>query len=104
MPDGTLKILVEGRCRGRVQQFHTQSERGFLQVDVEELSEICPITPEIEALQRECVQLFEQFVKLDRRISLDVVTSVNGIENPARLADTLAGNLLIKISEKQALL
>jgi ATP-dependent Lon protease len=104
MPDGTLKILVEGRSRGRVKQFLSPADRGFLEVDVEELSEPCPSTPEVAALQRECTQLFEQFVKLDRRISIDVVTSVNAIETPAKLADTLASNLLIKLSEKQALL
>src|SRR5258708_983989 len=77
MPDGTLKILVEGRSRGRVLEFHAHPERGFIEVELEELAETCPLSPEVEALQRECAQLFEQFVKLDRRISLDAVTSVS---------------------------
>jgi ATP-dependent Lon protease len=104
MPDGTLKILVEGRSRGRVVHFSAQSDRGYNEVEVEPLDENVAITPEVEALQRQSVQLFDQFVKLDRRISTEAVTALNTIENPARLADTIASHLLIKISEKQALL
>src|SRR4029077_5436123 len=104
MPDGTLKILVEGKARGRVLQFNTPSEQGYIEVEIEEIQEDGTATPEIEALQRQCVQLFDQFVKLDRRISLDVSASLNTIDDPARLSDTIASNLLIKISEKQSLL
>jgi ATP-dependent Lon protease len=104
MPDGTLKILVEGRARGKVLQFNPVAERGYTAVTIEEIAESSPSTPELEALQRECTQLFEQFVKLDRRISLDAVASVNTIENASKLADTISAHLLIKLSEKQALL
>src|SRR5258708_891154 len=67
MPDGTLKILGEGRSRGRVLRFNAAADRGFIEVEIESLREDCPITPEVEALQRQSTQLFEQFVKLDRR-------------------------------------
>ncbi|OGR93092.1 MAG: endopeptidase La [Elusimicrobia bacterium RIFCSPLOWO2_01_FULL_59_12] len=104
MPDGTLKILVEGRSRGRILQFIPRTEPRYMEVEIEELNETCELAPEIEALQRQCVQLFEQFVKLDRRVPLDTVSAVNAIESPARQSDVIAGNLLIKLSEKQGLL
>jgi len=104
MPDGTLKILVEGRARGRVNEFFNRADRGFTEVTIDELSENWTKSPELEALQREASQLFEQFVKLDRRVSMDTVTPLASIENPGRLADTIASHLLIKLSEKQSLL
>jgi ATP-dependent Lon protease len=104
LPDGMLKILVEGRSRGRVLQFNSLADKGYIEVTVEELKETINRTPEVEALQRECVQLFEQLVKLDTRMSLDVMPSIHSIDNPSRLADAIAGHLLIGLSEKQALL
>src|SRR6266700_2233299 len=102
MPNGQLKILVEGQARGRVLQF--RSMNGFIEVDVEILEEKVQITPEIQALMRQSAQLFEQYVKLNRKISIETALSLNSIEDPARFADVIASNLLIKISDKQPLL
>lgn len=105
MPDGKLKILVEGRSRARILRFAPTSERHCLEVEIEHLSESIEMTPDVEALCRQCTQLFEQFVKLDRRVPLDTVQLVSSSDNPARLTDLVASNVLMKdISEKQALL
>ncbi len=104
MPDGTLKILVEGRARGRMHEFYPSGSDGYVEVDVERLEEKLSVTPEIQALMRQCQQLFEQYVKLNRRVPFEVAASLSAIEEPARLADTVASNLLIKISDKQMLL
>jgi ATP-dependent Lon protease len=103
IPDGTLKILVEGRARGRLRHFFSR-EGNFVEVEVERLDEIAPPTPEMKALMRQCAQLFEQYVKLNHRVPFEIAVAVNAIEEPARLADTVAANMLIKISDKQFLL
>lgn len=104
MPNGQLKILAEGQARGRLQRFRPLMERGYIEVDVETLGENSGITPEIQALMRLSNQLFEQYVKLNRRVSFETAISLNAIEDPARFADTIASSMLIKINEKQILL
>lgn len=108
MPDGNVKILVEGHARGRITEFNDLAEGGYVAVDVERLHETCPGTPEIQALMRQGTQLFEQYVKLNRlvrRVSLEIdVAALQGLEEPAHLADTMASQMLIKTSEKQSLL
>jgi len=104
MPNGQLKILVEGQARGRLLQFHSIEDRGYTEVAVELLKEGTSLTPEIQALMRQCTQLFEQYVKLNRRISVETVIALNTVDDPARFADTVASNMLIKISDKQILL
>src|SRR5882672_285446 len=104
MPNGQLKILVEGQARGKVLQFRSMNGQGFIEVDVEILEEKVQMTPEIQALMRQSAQLFEQYVKLNRKISIETALSLNSMEDPARFADVIASNLLIKISDKQPLL
>src|SRR5882672_4934234 len=82
MPNGQLKILVEGQARGKVRQFRSVNGKGFIEVDVEILEEGVEISPEIQALMRQSAQLFEQYVKLNRRISLETALSLNSIEDP----------------------
>src|SRR5690242_18778391 len=65
MPDGTLKILVEGHARGRMHEFYPSGPQGFVEVDVEKLEEKIAVTPEIQALMRQCQQLFEHYVRLN---------------------------------------
>src|SRR6185295_7506869 len=104
MPNGQLKILVEGQSRGQVQAFRPMNGRGFMEVDVEVLEEKVQMTPEIQAHMRQAAQLFEQYIKLNRRLSIETSVSLNSIEDPARFSDVIAGNLLIKMSDKQLLL
>jgi ATP-dependent Lon protease len=104
MPNGQLKILVEGQARGKVRSFRAANGHGFIEVDVDILEERTALTPEIQALMRQAAQLFEQYVKLGRRISIETSVSTNTIDDPAHLADVIAGNLFIKMSDKQLLL
>ncbi len=101
MPNGQVKILVEGQSRGKILGFKPASGRGFTEVEVEVLEETVLVTPEIQALMRQASQLFEQYIKLNRRISIETSVSLNTIDDPARFADVIAGNLLIKMSDKQ---
>ncbi len=104
MPNGQLKILVEGQSRGRVLKLHPVNGKGYVEVDVEVLEETLQITPDVQALMRQASQLFEQYIKLNRRISIETSVSLKAIEDPARFADVIASNLLIKMSDKQLLL
>ena len=73
-------------------------------MDVEILAEEVTRTPEVQALMRQGSQLFEQYIKLNRRISIETSVSLNAIEDPSQFADVIAGNLLIKMSDKQLIL
>ena len=102
LPDGTVKVLVEGAQRARVQSIQ-DAETHFT-------SEILPIapdqnqSPEIEALRRAIVSQFEQYVKLNKKIPPEILTSLGGIDDPGRLADTIAAHLPLKLEQKQNML
>ncbi|SDE79763.1 endopeptidase La [Rhodospira trueperi] len=102
LPDGTVKVLVEGSRRARIAQY-TPNEHFFevqaVAVDDDEVD-----AEEIEALQRSVVGQFEQYVKLNKKIPPEVLVSVNQIEDAAKLADTVASHLALKISDKQDVL
>jgi len=102
LPDGTVKVLVEGGHRARILEY-TDNE-SFFQATAESLIDRIEEGREIEALARSVVSQFEQYIKLNRKIPEDVLVSVNQIEDPGKLADTLAGHLGFKIPEKQELL
>ena len=104
MPNGQLKILVEGQARGKISDFRTVDGKGYVEVDVEILDEEVSRSPEVQALMRQASQLFEQYIKLHRRISIEASVSANAIEDPARFADVIAGNLQIRMSDKQLIL
>ena len=102
LPDGTLKVLVEGTKRGRIVNYK-QSEP-FLLADVEPLTEE-PIEPETaEPLLRSLVSQFEQYAKLNKKVPIEISSVLSGIEEPERLVDTLTAHLAIKMQDKQALL
>src|SRR5215468_4697090 len=84
LPDGTVKVLVEGGQRARIQKFGEHKE--------------------IEALARTVASQFEQYIKLNKKIPPEVLVSINQIEEPSKLADSVASHLALKISEKQELL
>mgnify|MGYP002629910887 FL=1 len=102
LPDGTVKVLVEGAQRARVTNIQ-DAETHFT-------SELVPIAPdattgaEIEALRRAIVSQFEQYVKLNKKIPPEILTSLAGIDDAGRLADTVAAHLPLKLEQKQKML
>ena len=102
LPDGTVKVLVEGERRGVVQQYHETAEYFAAQVA---LLAVEPLTDkEGEALMRSVLAEFDQYVKLNMKIPPEILTSLSGIEDPERLADTIAAHLSLKIDDKQQIL
>ena len=102
LPDGTVKVLVEGGRRARVTSF--KETEAYFEAFVEELPEEETEAKELEALGRTVVSQFEQYIKLNKKIAPEVLVSLNQIEEPSKLADTVASHLGLKISEKQELL
>ncbi len=102
LPDGTVKILVEGLERAEIARY-VQTEDYFL-AEAVELEEPEYDTVEVEALARSTVAEFENYVKLNKKISADVVGAVVQIEDHRKLADTIASHLVVKIEDKQELL
>nr|AAT46132.1 Lon protease [Bartonella henselae] len=102
LPDGTVKVLVEGIARARISQFTTnENYHQALATLTEEPREN---DVEIEALSRSVIAYFENYVKLNKKISPEVVNAIGQIDNPSKLADTIASHLMIKLSEKQEIL
>ena len=102
LPDGTVKVLVEGGERAKITAFTDQSE--FVEAEADILADNETGTPELKALARTVVAQFESYVKLNKKIPPEVLVSVNQIEEPSKLADTIAAHLALKIPEKQQLL
>ena len=102
LPDGTVKVLVEGLERVKIDDFIMAD--GFMQVDVEILAEDNVHDVETEALSRAVLSQFEEYVKLSKKVPPEVLVSVSQIEDYNKLADTIASHLSLKINEKQALL
>jgi len=102
LPDGTVKVLVEGTSRARITSF---TERGdFHEAHAEVLQEPAEEEVEVEALARSVVSDFENYVKLNKKISPEVVGAASQIDDYSKLADTVASHLAIKIPEKQEML
>ena len=102
LPDGTVKVLVEGAFRAKIANF-TDNET-FFEAYAEKIEETEGDQKEQTALGRAVVTQFEQYIKLNKKIPPEVLTSVKQIEDPAKLADTIASHLAVKLSEKQDLL
>jgi ATP-dependent Lon protease len=102
LPDGTVKVLVEGVQRARVRRFIPGDT--FFVVEVEEVDEHSEKTVELEALVRSVHSVFEAFVKLNKRIPPEMLMQVASIDDPSRLADTIAVQLSLKLNDRQALL
>jgi ATP-dependent Lon protease len=102
LPDGTVKVLVEGGRRARVTGFKETDQ--YFEAFATPISETAGEAPELEALSRTVVSQFEQYIKLNKKIAPEVLVSINQIEDAAKLADTVASHLNLKISEKQELL
>ena len=102
LPDGTVKVLVEGTHRARITNF--VDNPGFFQAEAAAMDEGHLDEQELEALCRSVVTQFEQYIKLNKKIPPEALVSVNQIEEASKLADTVASHLALKISEKQELL
>ncbi|BDW88774.1 MULTISPECIES: endopeptidase La [Thalassospira] len=102
LPDGTVKVLVEGGKRAEITGYVDNPE--FFQAYGSVREDSDEDDSELEALARSVVTQFEQYIKLNKKIPPEVLVSVNQIEEPAKLADTVASHLSLKISEKQELL
>jgi ATP-dependent Lon protease len=103
LPDGTVKVLLEGKRRARVVRY-LPSHGGYLMVMVEEVSEDVLLTPEVEALMRGVRDSFGRYAKLAPSVSEDAVAEIAGIEVPGRLADVVIPHLVAKADTKQELL
>ncbi|MDH7796086.1 MULTISPECIES: endopeptidase La [unclassified Beijerinckia] len=102
LPDGTVKVLVEGLTRARVKSYaHTQD---YYEAEAESLADEISSKVEVEALSRSAVSEFEGYVKLNKKVSSEVVAAVTQIEDFSKLADTIASHLAVKISDKQEIL
>ncbi|MDL1870918.1 endopeptidase La [Deltaproteobacteria bacterium PRO3] len=102
LPDGTVKVLVEGRKRGRINKY--LNNENFFLVEAEEINENREVTIECEALMRSVKATFETYVKLNKRIPPEMLASVAVIDDPARLADTIVAHLTLKLPDKQKIL
>jgi ATP-dependent Lon protease len=102
LPDQTVKVLVEGGARARITKY--TDNPAFFQAWAEAVPEKIGDQSEVEALSRAVIGQFEQYIKLNRKIPPEVLVSINQIEDPGKLADTVASHLALKIPEKQELL
>lgn len=102
LPDGTVKVLVEGKARAELQQYTDREE--YYEAKARILKEDLGDAAEVEALARSVISEFESYVKLNKKLSPEVIAAVGQIEDYAKLADTVASHLAIKIPEKQEIL
>src|SRR5215467_4768171 len=102
LPDGTVKVLVEGTRRAAIKRY-TENE-SYFQAEIERVEETLGAEDEIEALARSVVSQLESYVKLNKKISPEVLGTASQIEDYSKLSDTIASHLAIKIAEKQQIL
>jgi ATP-dependent Lon protease len=102
LPDGTVKVLVEGRSRAKITGFVSNPEYFEATIDAVEEKEAEGDT--VSALARSLVERFERYVKLNKNVPEEAVANISEIDDPSKLADTIAGHLSVKLSERQTLL
>ncbi|MBI4373503.1 MAG: LON peptidase substrate-binding domain-containing protein, partial [Deltaproteobacteria bacterium] len=102
LPDGTVKVLIEGKRRAQIKQFVPNAN--FFLVEVEEIAENREVSVEVEALMRGIKTSFETYVKLNKKIPPEMLASVSTIDDPSRLADTIVAHLSLKLPDKQKIL
>lgn len=102
LPDGTVKVLVEGTHRVKIKKYNKTDD--YLEAEVELLESEDEDDQELQALAKAAASQFEQYVKLNKKIPPEVIVSVNQIEEPSKMADTIASHLALKIDEKQEIL
>ena len=102
LPDGTVKVLVEGHERARVLNY--TAEDNYFEAYAEHIQEPAVSSEAIDGLMRACVSQFDQYVKLNKKIPPEIIASISQIDNPQKLADTVASHLVLKIPDRQKLL
>ena len=102
LPDGTVKVLVEGKARAAVSRFTSKSD--YYEAEIALITEDAGASPEAEALSRAVVEQFENYVKLNKKVPPEALAAMPQIDNPGELADRIASHLSVKITEKQNLL
>ena len=102
LPDGTVKVLVEGLARAQIVDYVRSED--FYEANAKAIEDVAGESVEVEALARSVVTEFEGYVKLNKKVSPEVVAAVGQIDNYSRLADTIASHLAVKISDKQDVL
>jgi len=105
LPDGTVKVLVEGQQRAKVNKIEDGEQHFSANVTpIEPVAIAVDKTSEIEALRRAVMQQFDHYVKLNKKIPPEILTSISSIDDPGRLADTIAAHLPLKLDAKQVIL
>jgi len=102
LPDGTVKVLVEGTQRVKI--LRVMDEKSHFDADIDPVSVDESLGHEVEAMRRALINQFDQYVKLNKRIPPETLTSLAGIDDSGRLADTIAAHLPLKLEQKQAIL
>ena len=102
LPDGTVKVLVEGKARAGIAKYTDQKE--FYEAEISYVSEDGAGSAEAEALSRAVVEQFEAYVKLNKKVPPEALASMPQVEAPGELADRIASHLAVKIADKQSLL
>ena len=105
LPDGTVKVLVEGEQRAKAEKYQTH-EGGYVAAHISTLKECSEVHSEreLEILVRSLISQFEQYIKLNKKIPPEVMSSISSIDDSNRLVDTIAAHLTIKLDEKQEIL
>jgi len=102
LPDGTIKVLVEGLRRQTIRQYLPTKE--YFEIETVDLPSITNVSPELTALMRSCIAQFEQYVKLHKRIPPETLLGLSNQEDPERVADIISAQMVLKVKDKQELL
>src|SRR5579875_3166970 len=104
LPNGTIRVLVEGLCRAEILAFVTEDEFFSVRVHTHQEQDEVKVTAELQAMMRSVSQQFEQYVKLSRKLDQETYAAVVDINHPGRFADAVASHLPLKVREKQDIL
>jgi ATP-dependent Lon protease len=102
LPDGTVKVLVEGEYRASISDFFEEAEHYAAHLQVLEEEEV--VQSEAELYKRSTLEQFEKYIQVNKKIPNEVMTSLNNIDEPSRLADTIAAHMSLKLDQKQSIL
>ena len=102
LPDGTVKVLVEGQNRAILNRFHDENK--FFSVEVEDLPETNDANAETNAMMRTVIEAFEEYAKLNKKVPTETLVTVSSIEESGKLSDTIASHLNFKLADKQEIL